>query len=342
MENNNFDFIQSTEILSKIESDKIEIIEKWLSQEIVVEILTRYKVSQLFFKKHFAFRIFQSFLKVFKEKKEVDKCPVLYVLLHFSNKQLIPFQEVFLIYSGLKNEIFLYIINDRKENFFIAEYTILAQYFDDFLAGLVKDALDQISVLPISIQPELSLVETVQNKESMNIDSRIKDIRFSKEERYGSDALFEMLDVMIFDKIEQFIDALDELILILYDMEEAQGKKTQQLMAQAIKIIDEFYHLVDIMVVFPVISSTFRNLYTFLKNLDLDFYNDTEMKNLLILNLIGLIKDLEQWIDVIFIKRISDDVHYLDASFANNVLQIEAICNNTQISTDEEDDLEFF
>lgn len=328
-------------MIKTIESAKIEIIDAWLSQESVINILKKYKVSLLFFKKHFAYRIFHSFMKVVNEEKTINECPVLYVLLHFSNKQLIPFHELFLIYAGLKNEIFTYIRENKPEHLSKEDYRSLANFFDLFFAGLIQDALDQIA-FPIHIDTATLLAVKSELKGEMNIEDRIHDIRFSKEERYGSDVLFEILGGSIVDKIEQFTFDLDTLLLLLYDMEEIQGEQAQQLMFRATQIIDEFYHLVDVMVVFPVISSTFRNLYQFLRGLDIDFYDNLEQKNSLILNLIGLIKDLEQWIDIVFIKRIAEDVHYLDASFANNVIEIESICNNKQIVTNEEDDLEFF
>ncbi len=329
-------------MIKTIESAKSEIIDAWLAQESILGILQKYKISPFFFKKHFAPRIFQSFMKIVNEQKTVEGCPVLYVLLHFSNKQLIPFYEIFIIYSGLKNEIFSYVRQNKAENLSEADYRILAENFDLFFAGLVQDVIEYtlISSNPIGLTESISFDD--QPKERMNIDDRMQDIRFSKEERYDSETLFEMLDGLIFDKIEQFNVDLDTLLLLLYDMEEIEGEEARQLMFRVAQIIDEFYHLVDIMVVFPVISSTFKNLYLFLRSLDVDFYNSIEQKNVLILNLIGLIKDLEQWIDIIFVKRIAKDVHYLDASFANNVLEIEAISNQQQIITSSEDDMEFF
>lgn len=329
-------------MINTIESAKSEIVDAWLAQENVLGILHKYKVSPFFFKKHFASRIFQSFMKVVYEKKTVEGCPVLYVLLHFANKQLIPFHEIFLIYAGLKNEIFSYFRVNATGRMSGTEYRVLAQHFDIFFSGLIQDVMEQASNTTDFTKLSEVIDSESKPKQSLEIDNRIKDIRFSKEERYGSDTLFEMLDGMIFDKIEQFIVDLDELLLLLYDMEEVESEQARYLMARAIQRIDQFYHLVDIMVVFPVIANTFKNLCNFLKDLDDNFYNNIEQKNSLILNLIGLIKDLEQWIDVIFVKRIADDVHYLDASFANNVLEIESICSQKQTITNSEEDLEFF
>ena len=74
----------------------------------------------------------------------------------------------------------------------------------------------------------------------------------------------------------------------------------------------------------------------------MEAYEHSEQKRLLILNLIGLVKDLEQWITIVFIQKIADDVHYLDASFANNVVEIESIFTKRELVSNEEDDLEFF
>ena len=57
--------------------------------------------------------------------------------------------------------------------------------------------------------------------------------------------------------------------------------------------------------------------------------------------LIGLGKDLELWIKEIFIKRDAQDIHYFDASFANNCLELEIIFHKNELE-ESADDLEFF
>jgi len=61
---------------------------------------------------------------------------------------------------------------------------------------------------------------------------------------------------------------------------------------------------------------------------------------MLVTMLIGIVKDLEQWIQVIFVERSTEDIHYLDASFSSNILEVENLFVETDNS--EDDDLEFF
>jgi len=57
----------------------------------------------------------------------------------------------------------------------------------------------------------------------------------------------------------------------------------------------------------------------------------------------GLIRDLQTWKQYIFIEQNVEDIHYLDASFFDNCLEIENfILSNPQENDEDFDDLEFF
>ncbi len=58
--------------------------------------------------------------------------------------------------------------------------------------------------------------------------------------------------------------------------------------------------------------------------------------------LVGIMQDLDLWAKTIFVEQETNDIHYLDASFANNILEIEVIFQNQELEHDDEDDLEFF
>lgn len=55
----------------------------------------------------------------------------------------------------------------------------------------------------------------------------------------------------------------------------------------------------------------------------------------------GVGVDLESWISTIFIHHSTEDIHYFDASFANNCFEIESLLQQKEIESSD-DDLEFF
>jgi hypothetical protein len=130
------------------------------------------------------------------------------------------------------------------------------------------------------------------------------------------------------------------MILNLYDIEEADPEESYRLMHKVNLSLDEFYRLIDTLVVFPVVVNTFKNLALFLTELKVEDYANKAKKEL-VMYLIWLVKDLENWISIVFIERKAQDVHYFDASFANNVTEIESIFNGQSI-IDDKGVLEFF
>ena len=82
-------------------------------------------------------------------------------------------------------------------------------------------------------------------------------------------------------------------------------------------------------------------LTSFLNSLSIEHFEDIAQKKLLIEVLLGLGKDLELWIKAIFIDQNTDNIHYFDASFANNSIEIDALFHKDEFEEDD-DDLEFF
>lgn len=338
----------SDEIIDELNYSGNIIVDKWMQSQRVIDVLGSHRIKADFFRKHFAFRIYATLINIFKGTEQPTDIPIFHILLHFSAVKYIPLSDIFLIQSELKNIIVNEMLskglfeNDRSL------YRNITTVIDLSFAGVIERYFVQHSIQIETYESSMVVNQTenfeydIPAEEVMDLDDRVKDIRYSKQERYDSETLIDMMDIALIDKIERFIDDLDELMVIFYDMEDADYEVSYQLMENAIISIRKFYALVDMLVVFPVIANTFKNLFLFLEQIQMDFYQNLELKHLLIQYMIGIIDDLEKWISVVFVKRIAHDVHYLDASFANNILEIEAICTQKAIVIHDEDDLEFF
>ena len=342
------DFNLLKPFIGEFEAVADDIVDQWVERQRVIDILAKHNLSPLFFRNHFGVKIYTYFIRVIKGDVTAGNCPIVHVMLHFFEDKMIKLHDIYTICSELKNVVVLYFIKNMHGKVDDAVFWQIVDLLDANFAGVIEEFMNERCEVIYQCTDKPCHIKKVPPREiettnqQVICSTRLKDIRFSKQDRYDSNSLFEMLDVTVIDKIEQFIEELDELLLILYDIDEADAKEAYSLMSDVVRVLNNFYRLVNTFIAFPVMVSTFENLSSFLESLTIDTYEQNEQKTMLVLNLTGLVKDLEQWIDIVFIKKVADDVHYLDASFANNVIEIESIFCHKEIITDEKDDLEFF
>lgn len=172
-------------------------------------------------------------------------------------------------------------------------------------------------------------------------DNKLKNIRFNQSHKLTADEFMQSLDSTIVDKVEEFEEELDDYAMILYDIEKLDTTSSLEKILDINKILIKFSNTVENITAFPIIAETFSELTNFLSSLESESFEDREQKKLLVEVLLGLGKDLELWIKAIFIDRSTDDIHYFDASFANNCIEIEALFRKDEFESDD-GDLEFF
>jgi len=180
--------------------------------------------------------------------------------------------------------------------------------------------------------------EVVKNRISKE---KLNDIRFTEEDTITASEFVATLDDTIVDKAEDFLEMLNQYTYTLDQLSQNNPRQSLSSIKSLIAILREFYCIVDTLALFPIIVRTFDTIINFLNSLSHEQLENNERKSTLILIFEGLENDLTDWITNIFIERATDNIHYFDASFANNVVEMEAIFRQTEIESDE-DDLEFF
>jgi len=208
-----------------------------------------------------------------------------------------------------------------------------------------KEVQEAISIMKTLIgKNEVIHEESIHAIEKMSISSEIKkDIRFTSTDKLVSASeLAEDLDDTIFDKIEDFEEILENLVLTIDNFRDTKDESRINYLKEVIEKLLLFVEIVDTIGFFPIISRSIANLITFLNSLTYDDISTHDRGELLAQILLGLEDDLEKWIKSIFLEKSADNVHYLDASFSNNVLEIESIFNDMELDDEDEDDLEFF
>ena len=234
-----------------------------------------------------------------------------------------------------KDELYKYLYRFLKR---IAERKELEEYVKHLESAQAMELFPETTKL---MQAEaLSETQELQSETSNNIKVR-EDIRFNHGYKMSAHELMEELDSTIVDKAEDFLTSLEDYSVVLYNMQDMDGKTAIAQIDSIVDTLSTFSYIIDTLSTFPVIVRAFNDLVNFLKSLSVEQLDDYEKKVLLLEILTGLGHDLESWIINIFHEQSTDDIHYLDASFANNTLELEALFNNVSIESDE-DDLEFF
>ena len=202
-----------------------------------------------------------------------------------------------------------------------------------------------------SLEKELSFeapkeleLKSLETNEIQQIDSiREKDIRFTQLEKISAIDFMASLDNTIVDKMELLFEHLDNFIITLYDFETFDAKNAYNLLPAICEQIDEVYIIIDSLSVFGVTARAFNSLNELLNRITLDDLSDTDTKHVFATMLIAIVNDLEKWIKVIFVEQSTQDIHYFDASFSSNILEIESIFAATDDENEDfDDDLEFF
>jgi CheY-like chemotaxis protein len=217
----------------------------------------------------------------------------------------------------------------------------------DVMSNIIDDIVDlkmmykhhdsYIEILEDMINPQ-----TLNQSQNEKIDKSVmSNIRFNQAHKISAKDFIKQVDVSVLDKMDNFLEDLDRFAIIVYDIDELEYQDGYKKIVDLIDILDIFEHILENIILFPIISDTFKKLINFLNSLEPQDIKDQNKKTFLVESLLGLEKDLRIWINTIFIEKDTQDIHYFDASFANNALEIESIFYENKIVTDE-DDLEFF
>lgn len=258
---------------------------------------------------------------------------------YFINKPIVNTQIIDVLFNVCKA------INDKK---------LLEHYYNEIeslhnslvfkntqLETTIRYYIDEIALLKMQPSTPDEKIESNSKEKIVMDEARQRDIRFTKTEHMDADTYIQTLDDSMIDKVESFMHDLDHLTIIIYDIEDLRCDNLQDKVNEMIEIFNKFTTVIDSLTTFPVTVRAFQSISVLLENV-FDSCDDGK-KKLFVEVFLGLAKDLEEWINNIFIDRNVSNIHYFDASFTNNCLEIESMFSNSQIvSEDDDDDLEFF
>ncbi|MEA1982987.1 MAG: response regulator [Campylobacterota bacterium] len=267
----------------------------------------------------------------------------LFILLYRVLKKIAEKKEFSHYISDLEEQVDEAIEFRNHYNFIISKLQPIAKQ---------KEAQDVIAMLntlvgktDIKIDEQKTKAAFCEKITQMS-DEHEKDLRFSTtDNKLSSEEFLEQLDDSIVDKIENFLEVLDDLVSEIDILEREESAVGMNSLSQISSYLNEFIDIVNSLVIFPIVSRAFIKLNSFIGNITQEELANQEKKLLLVSLLLNLEKDISNWITNIFINTTAQNIYYFDASFSNGVFEIESMFNSVGEESSEEfsdDDLGFF
>jgi DNA-binding NarL/FixJ family response regulator len=190
-----------------------------------------------------------------------------------------------------------------------------------------------------------SVAEQSVQQETIKIAGDLREsIRHTIHDKIDALNFVSMLTPEEYEKVADFNDELDSFYVNVSNLKYKSLQEVASLLPYLSSYFNNFYTMVNNIYRFPIISTAFYNFSEFLYSIKPDEIHDREKVDFLLDSMLGLIGDFQGWIENVFIQQNTNNVNYLDASFASTCVEIEAIFRDKQVDRgdDEEEALEFF
>jgi hypothetical protein len=345
------DFSNLHLIIDDLNQNKKLIGEMWIKRERLKDVLEPNDIKIEFFLKYFGNKIINYNFGVIDKGNEAGNCPVVHIMLDYFENKDITIMDIYLICAEFKNVLLLYYMKNFSHLDDVVYYE-LVDLLDMNFSGLIEEYfLTKCKNFKKTFQGNVKIEDyleqscaTIQAGISSISNDREKDLRFTQHDKISASDFLETLDNTIIDKVEIMTEKSDNFVTTLYDLEECKnGADAMELIPSIQESLGDVFELVSSLVIFDVTARAFDNLSKFLFTIEEEMLEDQEKKALLATMLLAIANDFEKWMRVVFIEQSTMDVHYFDASFSSNILEIENIfLVDDDYDEDGDDDLEFF
>ena len=131
-----------TQTITQLSQFKNEILEQWIKDENVKNILHGHDIASEFFRDRYASGVFDFFFDVLEGKIEIGDCPVIGNFLEYLKDREICAEELFIICSQFRQSMIDYAVTISDEPIILSKE--LSQIFDHNFAGVLKSYTDTI------------------------------------------------------------------------------------------------------------------------------------------------------------------------------------------------------
>lgn len=222
-------------------------------------------------------------------------------------------------------------------------------YYHKYLNDIEEDKVIASTHAPLVEEPMVSQVaenvlgDATDHEKTLVLDNETTErIRYSIHDKIDAIDFVEALSPDDLERISDFDEELDSFYSTVDNLAFQNPEIFHTKLSFVGAYFNNFYHIINNMRQFPVMAEAFYAFSEFVYTISLEDAQDVDKNNMFVELMLGLVGDLKSWTDNIFVMQNTNNVNYLDASFANVCIEIEAHFRGQDVVTDGEDDLEFF
>ena len=297
-----------------IGDNKNNILDIWMSFDIVKSTLKYHNFEISFFREKFASKVFDYATDVIKSKNEPGNCPVIGVMLILFKKKNIPLSDVFLICVNFKNALLNFTLqNNLLNDKMLSEISILVDY--NFY-GVIKEYVElYYSDNNVhEINTILLQKNTTQEIQSTSITTTVPVLKITSAQEYLLEVYADIEAIAELDELE--IDTLNTV-----DTGKDITKKT---LLESAYLFEKYAAVLSTLYEFEQLSYTLTVLKDLLYSTDFKKL-DEKKSHVISVYLVAIISDLQNWRISIFVTRDAKDIHQLDKTLMSSIAQLQAI-----------------
>jgi PAS domain S-box-containing protein len=144
-------------IINNYESNKIKIINSWVSDKEVLKLIQYYNFEQELFIKRYAFGVLDNYIDVVKNNHENYNCPVMLDFIKYLKKFDVSTSHLFLICSAFKNSLVKYAYELNHGTYEII--TEINKYFELNFSGVLSSYSKTIKEIEQALNKSMGVVD---------------------------------------------------------------------------------------------------------------------------------------------------------------------------------------
>jgi len=246
----------------------------------------------------------------------------------------------------------------------INDYKFLSHYYNN-----TEALTDELSAKNIQLEKTISyykkeinllkgITPTIKKEETIPKVAKItnNDIEIEKRKKTVDTSIINTMHYEDHQKVsateflkefeveQSLIDDLDENENEAQNLLYAEVELTQEMLTSFANVLTYYTRFLNETIEFKDLSYSISALVEVLNDVNIDDIDPT-IQSTLKNYMTGIIDDMSNWKNVIFIEKNTPDIHYLDASLLDNCSQIELLIHPVEKdpnASDNDDDLEFF
>ena len=151
----------------------------------------------------------------------------------------------------------------------------------------------------------------------------------------------ESLDYIDIDRVEIFQDKIEHYQNTACALINASSAEAKEGLKDICTGLSELIDLLNHFGTFSVTADATKKLIEFIESLEIEQLDDYDKKDLFVDGMMAILEDLNNWIEMVFVQKNTDNINYFDASFANTCLELESIFVEVELC-DDDDGMDFF